>query len=429
LVSMSAKVGLSPRSGEASPRTPSALRNELAAARKAVEVLKNEKTDAESKMKDLKNVLEKERTALRDVLSAARTKVDELQADVKTKDEEIERLKALLANQKSAEVIHVDDSSHLERETERLKKEVGALEGSLATSNSQHEAMKTKYSELEALLSAARAQASDFESQLAQAQGAVASGRQGNDKETLMKQLASLREQLQSQSKLFSEQMDASRKREEDIRSQMVRQRQDSNVEMAELRKQLALALESENAHKVEQLNKAMARMRKECALRLCNMFLLRFMGINRCRMFHFWLQTTQQNNAEKRLSEEARYKLEKARAKSEGRLTIFGATPLNRKTHMQSRNDNADKQRFEMWENMSPRTGRGDGRDSGRNSTPTSSPKSSPHASPNASPNASPMRTRPTYVQPMGRSLQTAATISVQQNGVPTISVSQLGY
>ena len=57
---------------------PSALRNELAAAKKAVEVLKGEKDHTQNKLEKLHAVLEKERAALRDVLSAARKAVDDL---------------------------------------------------------------------------------------------------------------------------------------------------------------------------------------------------------------------------------------------------------------------------------------------------------------------------------------------------------------
>ena len=57
---------------------PSALRNELAAAKKAVEVLKGEKDHTQQKLEKLHAVLEKERAALRDVLSAARKAVDDL---------------------------------------------------------------------------------------------------------------------------------------------------------------------------------------------------------------------------------------------------------------------------------------------------------------------------------------------------------------
>ena len=81
---------MSSAAGGASPRSPSALRNELAAAKKAVEVrhnplpstiidnggcwwiqtLKNDKAAVEEKLDKLHQVLEKERTALRDVLAA-----------------------------------------------------------------------------------------------------------------------------------------------------------------------------------------------------------------------------------------------------------------------------------------------------------------------------------------------------------------------
>merc|ERR1719247_537104 len=142
-----------------------------------------------------------------------------------------------------------------------------------------------------------------------------------------MKQLTSLREQLQSQSKLFSDQMDASRKREEDLRQQLVKQRQDSNAELSELRQQLSRALENENAYKVEQLSRMMIKVRHECALRLSNIHLLRHRNITFVSFFHFWAHFTQQANAEKRLSAEARYKLETARLKAEGKSQQFGLT------------------------------------------------------------------------------------------------------
>merc|ERR1712195_133341 len=83
----------SPRSGDgASPRTPSALRNELAAAKRAVEVLKAEKQNSDDKLEKLHAVLEKERNALREVLSAARVKVDELE---KLKKEQAEQITIL----------------------------------------------------------------------------------------------------------------------------------------------------------------------------------------------------------------------------------------------------------------------------------------------------------------------------------------------
>ena len=73
----------------------------------------------------------------------------------------------------------------------------------------------------------------------------------GGDSDALQRQLASMRDQLQSQSKLFSDQMENGRKREEELRQQLVKIRQDSNKELGELRGQLARALENENAYKV----------------------------------------------------------------------------------------------------------------------------------------------------------------------------------
>merc|ERR1719453_2132189 len=84
-----------------SPRTPTALRNEIAAARQSIFELKVQKEDVEDKLNKTNEVLEKERGALRDVLSAAKLKVDNLNTEIKAKDDEIERLKALLASQQT----------------------------------------------------------------------------------------------------------------------------------------------------------------------------------------------------------------------------------------------------------------------------------------------------------------------------------------
>jgi len=92
--------------------------------------------------------------------------------------------------------------------------------------------------------------------------------------------------------------------------------------------------------------------------------------------MFHQWAHISNQVNAEKKLSTEARFRLETARAKSEGR-SLFGETPLLHRTHMQTRESEGDKHRYELWENMAPRGGRGDGRTASSSSTIAQSPKS----------------------------------------------------
>lgn len=157
-----------------------------------------------------------------------------------------------------------------------------------------------------------------------------------------------------------------------------VKQRQDASAELADLRAQLSRALENENAYKVEQLSKQMIRLRRECALRISNMILLRQRFAHFACTFNYWLMITQQANAEKRLSAETRFKLETARAKADGK-SLFGETPLAFRTHMQTRDGREDSHRYEHWENMTPRGGRGDGRDS----TISQSPRSSPSASP----------------------------------------------
>ena len=126
---------------------------------------------------------------------------------------------------------------------------------------------------------------------------------------------------------------------------------------------------------KVEQLTRQMERLRRECALRLANGFLFRLRAVMRACMFHYWALVTYHANAERRLSAEARFRLESARAKADG-ASLFGNTPLLHRTHMQTREADGDKHRFELWENTAPRGGRGDG----KISQVSQSPKSSPH-------------------------------------------------
>lgn len=103
---------MSPRtSAELAGKGPAALRNELAAAKKAVEVLKGEKEHTQAKLEKLHAVLEKERSALRDVLSAARKAVDDLkvekqqvETDLEQANVTIEELRRQLAAQGSSSV-------------------------------------------------------------------------------------------------------------------------------------------------------------------------------------------------------------------------------------------------------------------------------------------------------------------------------------
>jgi len=380
--------GASPRSGDVSPRTPSALRNELGAAKRAVEVLKAEKQNADEKLEKLHAVLEKEREALRDVLASARLKVDDLNQQCATKDAEIERLKALLANQSNVPAVDTSQfttqielltaqNTELDNRGLKNKKRISELEGLLAEANSAKANGANSAGADKAELERLRAELNRMQQQ-ANMQAAASQNASVGDKDALMKQLTSLREQLQSQSKIFSEQMDAGRKREEDLRQQLVKQRQEMAAELADLRSQLSKALENENAYKVEQLSKQLVRMRREFGLRQSNGLLLRERAVNRSNGFHYWRYVTSLNNAEKKLSSEARFKLESARAKADGK-SLFGATPLMEKHHMQSRDASDTANRYELWENMTPRGGRGDGRDTSISQSPRSSPNPSP--------------------------------------------------
>ena len=118
--------------------------------------------------------------------AVARVKVDELTSEGKLKDEEIERLKALLAAKGDSSDGNSDIIMQLNVQITNLKQG------------------KTT----------AEARITDLEAQLREARAAGGSTSSvGGDSDALQRQLTSMREQLQSQSKLFSDQMENGRKR------------------------------------------------------------------------------------------------------------------------------------------------------------------------------------------------------------------------
>lgn len=188
--------GGSPRFGDGN-KGPSALRNELAAAKKAVEVLKQEKDHTQNKLEKLHGVLEKERAALRDVLQAARKAVDDLKvekqevednltAEKKTtaeQAEEIERLKRLLRDSES----NAGDSNSLNIQINNMNQQITELRNANNSLTDQLNALRRENADLQDQLrrasdntssqqelSSLRAQLMDLQAQLRQAQQAPA---------------------------------------------------------------------------------------------------------------------------------------------------------------------------------------------------------------------------------------------------------------
>lgn len=392
----------SPRhDGGASPRTPSALRNELAAAKRAVEVLKAEKQNADEKLEKLHAVLEKERNALRDVLSAARLKVDELEKVKKEQAEEIERLKALLKNQPQ----HADQSgevSRLVQENTTLRDRIDSLERDVRTHTSTISERDTIIVDLRSQISTLQANAGaasdkdgviddlqrrlaelqrqleESQRQLADARRDASSGASSSDEVSrLQKRIADLTESLQNTQKTMRDQIDASRTRESELREQLAKQRQELTEKIRELEAALRAATDASKAHVLERLQREVLKYRREACLRLLNSVLCRHHLVMAACMFHQWELIAKGQVLERRLLAECEYKLGRLRAElTPGLGGPFAHTPLLRMTHLATRTLGTP-QRFDKWEQMSPRSGTGDGactlspRSSGRKFSP----------------------------------------------------------
>jgi hypothetical protein len=161
----------------------------LAAAKKAVEVLKGEKEHTQNKLEKLHAVLEKERSALRDVLSAARKAVDDLKLEkqeivdeleqskktVTLHEAEIERLKALLRNAESKGA----DASGLERELREANRTIDELRTKLARAESSSgDQLSQLRAELQRAKSDAAEDRSRYESELANLRRQLAEAQQ-----------------------------------------------------------------------------------------------------------------------------------------------------------------------------------------------------------------------------------------------------------
>jgi len=171
--------GGSPRSDN---KGPSALRNELAAAKKAVEVLKMEKDATQEKLEKLHGVLETERGALREVLQAARKAVDDLKVEkqevednltkeqetTKWQAEEIERLKRLQGGDSSQTTILNQQITSLNTTITQLRQTITQHEMTINQLRQENTQLRQENSSLQQQLEDARRsggnqQASDAE--------------------------------------------------------------------------------------------------------------------------------------------------------------------------------------------------------------------------------------------------------------------------
>eukprot|EP00656_Telonema_subtile_P042631 TRINITY_DN4836_c0_g2_i3.p1 TRINITY_DN4836_c0_g2~~TRINITY_DN4836_c0_g2_i3.p1 ORF type:complete len:410 (+),score=111.57 TRINITY_DN4836_c0_g2_i3:133-1362(+) len=356
----------SPRSqdGAASPRTPSALRNELAAAKRAVEVLKAEKQNSDDKLDKLHAVLEKERNALRDVLSAARVKVDELEKVKKAQADEIERLKALLAQQQGQ--TSVPDMSG---EVSRLKAQITQFESDLNSSKQTVSQRDRTIVDLRNQLQSGSGHETDLQKQLTDLQRQLAEARAGagmkgdaGEVGRLQKRIEDLTQSLQSTQKTMREQVEAARGREQDMREQMTTQRQQMQERIRELEAALRVATDSSKAHVLEKLQRDVLRYRQHAALRIFNAMLRMHHSTMSACMFHQWVVITQCSLLSKSLLADAEYQLNRLRNElTPGLGGPFGHTPLLHVTHLATRSLGTP-QRYDKWELMSPRSGTGDG-------------------------------------------------------------------
>merc|ERR1712195_361864 len=414
----------SPRSGDgASPRTPSALRNELAAAKRAVEVLKAERQNSDDKLEKLHAVLEKERNALREVLSAARVKVDELEKLKKEQAEEIERLRRLLeqqqANQSNSEQITILEQqiitlkttiTNLETElrtaqtaiTERdstivdlrttistlqtqaggasdhmktiseLKTELLALQGNISEKDQTIDDLRKQLTTSQGAQSGLAdkdQQISDLQHQLTEMRSQLAVSRENTqtnalstDSDRLQKQLADLRESLSSTQTTMREQVDTHRSRESQLRDDLAKQRQESISRIQDLEKQLREAMQPENAQLLDRLQKQVVSYRQHASLRMFNAILQRHHLVMGACMFWSWVLTTKDSALQKRLQADYEFKLSNLKMSlTPGLSGPFAHTPLLHTTHLATRSLGTP-QRFDKWETMSPRSGTGDG-------------------------------------------------------------------
>eukprot|EP00658_Telonema_sp_P-2_P036428 TRINITY_DN26358_c0_g1_i2.p1 TRINITY_DN26358_c0_g1~~TRINITY_DN26358_c0_g1_i2.p1 ORF type:complete len:412 (+),score=136.56 TRINITY_DN26358_c0_g1_i2:136-1371(+) len=362
--------------GGASPRTPSALRNELAAAKRAVEVLKAEKQNSDEKLDKLHAVLEKERNALRDVLQAAKVKVDELEKVKREQADEIERLKRLLAERQVG--------PDLSGEVSRLKIQITQFEGDLAASQStvsdRDRTIVDLRSQLQSLQAAGGDQAStlsakdrmigDLREQLAELQRQLASARSessgsrsdNGETERLQKRIDDLTSSLQNTQKTMRDQAEMARSREGDLREQLNKQGLELRKRISELEAELRQAKDASKAHVLERLQREVLKYRQLGALRIMNSMLRKHHETMGACMFHQWVAVTDCSLLHRMLSSECEYKLNRLRQElTPGLSGPFGHTPLLHTTHLATRSLGSP-QRFDKWEQMSPRSCMGDG-------------------------------------------------------------------
>eukprot|EP00656_Telonema_subtile_P057932 TRINITY_DN965_c0_g1_i2.p1 TRINITY_DN965_c0_g1~~TRINITY_DN965_c0_g1_i2.p1 ORF type:complete len:854 (-),score=304.47 TRINITY_DN965_c0_g1_i2:253-2814(-) len=182
--------GGSPRYGDGN-KGPSALRNELGAAKKAVEVLKQEKDHTQNKLEKLHAVLEKERAALRDVLQAARKAVD----DLKVEKQEVEDNLTSEKKTTTEQAAEIERLKKLLRDSESNAGDSSSLNIQINTMNQQITELRNSNNSLTEQLNALRRENGDLQDQLRRASDTSSSD---TELSALRKQIMDLQEQLRA---------------------------------------------------------------------------------------------------------------------------------------------------------------------------------------------------------------------------------------
>jgi len=311
--------------------------------------------------------------------------VDELEKVKKEQAEEIERLKKLLGNQPQ----HQDQSGEVERlvtENSTLRNRIDVVEREVRTHSSTIVERDSTITQLRSQLTNLQASASDgsdkdntivdlkqrlaeLERQLAAAQRdakkeSAAPAATGGDAEVtrLQRRVTDLTESLHNTQKTMREQIESSRTRESELREQLTKQRQELLDKIRNLEEQLRVANDASKAHVLERLQREVVEYRRSSALRLMNATLCKHHLVMGACMFHQWQLVARSQIQERRLLADCEYKMNRLRADlTPGLSGPFAYTPLLHKTHLATRSLGTP-QRFDKWEQMSPRSGTGDG-------------------------------------------------------------------
>lgn len=281
--------------------------------------------------------------------------------------------------------LETDLHSHTSMLTERdrtiteLRSQLAQLQGAAA---GNQDSMKT-IAELRQQLMEAQRSKSEMEREMAdlrrQLEEAKAASREttprgfGADPERLLQQIKDLQNSLTNCQKTMREQVESHRQREAELREQLNTQRSESQTKIQKLEAQIRELMNASNAQLLERLQRQVKEYRQHASLRMFNAMLQRHHLVMRACMFWSWQLITKGEALQRRLTDDCKYQLERLAADSEYKLkklreTLtpglggpFAHTPLRHSKHMITRNLGTP-QRFDKWEQMSPRSGTGDG-------------------------------------------------------------------